>query len=186
MRVWHPVSKEKRAALPREWREWLLYTDSLTERLSARCSGKLHLRIQQQKWQYPVSDEARLLHIQPRQYAWIRQVYLCCGAERWVFARTVIPALTLRGSCRRLARLGKQPLGKILFTDKPAQRTHLEIGLLPPHHLLCQRVALENKPLALWGRRSVFTLKSGKLLVTEIFLPALLQGFKPDESNQSC
>lgn len=120
-------------------------------------------------------NEAQRLDMRPSSYAWIRQVHLLCGEQPWVFARTVIPPHTLRGKQRRLSRLGKKPLGAVLFADKSMRRTEMEIACILPGQQLYQ-LATHHMALtehAIWGRRSVFFLNRNPLLVSEIFLPEI-------------
>ena len=121
-------------------------------------------------------NEARQLKMRHGNYALIRQVHLLCNNQPWVFARTVIPARTLRGKQLRLARLGKKPLGAVLFADKSMQRTEMEIAcILPgqPLYDLATGHQPPKQPQPIWGRRSVFFLHQRPLLVSEIFLPEI-------------
>ena len=69
-----------------------------------------------------MADEARALGLRLGAWAWIREVQLLGDGQPWVFARTLIPADTLRGRGRRLTRLGTRPLGEVLFTDPGVRR----------------------------------------------------------------
>jgi chorismate--pyruvate lyase len=44
-----------------------------------------------------MADEARALGLRLGAWAWIREVQLLGDGQPWVFARTLIPADTLRG-----------------------------------------------------------------------------------------
>ena len=107
--------------------------------------------------------------------AFIREVELHCGSRSWVFARTLIPATTLRGGARRLAHLRNRPLGAVLFADPKVLRGELEVAELLPRHLLFRNAVrqLESPPDSLWGRRRLFYMDEKPLLVNEIFLPEL-------------
>jgi len=107
--------------------------------------------------------------------AFIREVELHCGNRPWVFARTLIPATTLRGGARRLAHLRNRPLGAVLFADPNVLRGELEVAELLSRHLLFRDAArhLERPPGSLWGRRRLFYMDNKPLLVNEIFLPEL-------------
>lgn len=120
-------------------------------------------------------NEARTLGQRPEAYALVREVYLMCDDKPWVFARTVIPAGTLKGGRRRLANLGKRPLGAVLFADRSMRRSPVEIACLSPGQPLFARAVapLCVTPEAIWGRRSVFRLSGQPLLVSEIFLPGI-------------
>jgi chorismate--pyruvate lyase len=109
-------------------------------------------------------------------HAMIREVELHCGARPWVFARTVIPAGSLRGGARRLAFLGEKPLGAVLFADPTTRRGRIELAKLTPGQPLFEAAIanLEMRPKQLWGRRTLFYYANQPLLVNEIFLPDLL------------
>lgn len=107
----------------------------------------------------------------------MREVHLLCGDTPWVYARTVMPVSALRGRQRRLSRLGNKPLGAALFADPGLQRGEVQVARIGREEALFGR-ALAAPPAeidAIWGRRSVFRLRGSALLVSEIFLPALLQ-----------
>ena len=105
----------------------------------------------------------------------LREVELLCDEVPWVFARTLIPATSLRGPARRLAMLGDKPLGEVLFADPHMRRRTMEIAKLTPRHSLFSSAtaSLELPPAEIWGRRTLFLLAQSPLLVNEIFLPAL-------------
>jgi chorismate--pyruvate lyase len=105
----------------------------------------------------------------------VREVELLCDEMPWVFARSVIPATSLRGRARRLGNLGERPLGGVLFADPGLRRGVTQIARLLPRHPLYAAACdhLIEKPGELWGRRSVFFFAGKPLLVNEIFLPAV-------------
>jgi chorismate--pyruvate lyase len=102
-------------------------------------------------------------------------VQLLCDERPWVFARSLIPARTLRGRGRRLTQLGTRPLGQVLFTDPGVRRGPVEIARIAVGQRLHQQAfaGLAEPPDAIWGRRSVFWIEERPLLVCEIFLPGL-------------
>ncbi|WP_455223262.1 chorismate--pyruvate lyase family protein [Kaarinaea lacus] len=173
--VWRPIRQLHHVKLEPKLAKWLFDSSSLTERLIEACSGKFCVRVLQEGWGHPMLNEARRLDMRPSSYAWIRQVHLLCKEQPWVFARTVIPPHTLRGKQRRLARLGKKPLGAVLFADKSMQRTEMEIACILPGQQLFEVAThhMANAEQEIWGRRSVFFLNRNPLLVSEMFLPTI-------------
>ncbi len=171
--IWRPVRQYLRHTLPHETLAWLLDPASLTRRVVAVCPGRFRVEVVSQGWRRPLLNEARALGAPAARYALVRQVYLLCDEQPWVFARTVIPRTTLTGHERRLAHLHARPLGEVLFADPSMQRGEVEIARLTPgeglYHHATQRLAA--KPAAIWGRRSLFSLSDKPLLVNEIFLP---------------
>jgi chorismate--pyruvate lyase len=115
----------------------------------------------------------QLLGIRRGETAIIREVELYCEQTPWVFARTLIPASSLRGPARRLTMLGNRPLGEVLFNDPHMRSGRREVARLLPRHPLFQAAvaSLEQKPEEIWGRRTLFYLGGQPLLVNEIFLP---------------
>lgn len=112
-----------------------------------------------------------------RQRALLREVVLNCDGQPVVFAHSVLPLSSLRGPWHDLGRLGARPLGAALFANPAVVRTPLTYRKLHPGHALYQRAVavLPQRPPCLWARRSVFTLQTASILVTEVFLPGVLE-----------
>lgn len=173
--LWSSRSRPHARDLPAELADWLLDTGSLTRRLRGICGGRFRVRVLHQGWTRPGRDEARALRLRLEAWAWTREVQLLCCEQPWVFARTLIPAITLRGRGLRLTRLGTKPLGEVLFTDPRVRRGPVEIARIAAGQRLHQRAfaGFVEPPAAIWGRRSVFWIDDRPLLVCEFFLPDL-------------
>ncbi len=178
-RFHHPRVRDPWLAAPvgaGGYRHWLRDRGSLTQRLQARCAAfaveGLRLR-----WARPQPDEARLLGLPRHERARLREVTLCCAGTPVIFARSVLPGRSLRGPWRALAYLGSRPLGAALFADPRVARTPLAYRKLTPAHALYRRAAavLDAPPACLWARRSVFWREDAPILVTEVFLPGVLE-----------
>lgn len=177
--VWHAEKRMSKSKIPEGLIGWLLDNTSLTQRLKAICHDSFSVRILAQGWARPMLNEARKLKIHESKHAFIRQVYLFCHQQPVVFARTVIPARTIRGRMRRLTNLGTKPLGEVLFNDPKIQRQDKEIAKICVEHTL-HRLAMRHQPKqkqAIWGRRSIFTYHKKPILLSEIFLPAEVFGY---------
>ena len=174
--VWRPQRQMYNQAIHPKLADWLYDTSSLTKRLVANCDGAFSVQIESQTWARPMRNEAQRLGMRSTSRALIRQVHLTCNGQVWVFARTVIPSYTLSGKQRRLAKLGKKPLGAVLFADKSMQRSELEIANIRPGQALYDLATKYdvNREPEIWGRRTVFYLNRHPLLVSEIFLPVLV------------
>lgn len=157
-------------------RDWLLDPASLTRRLQLACGDRFRVRVLRQSWGPPLLSERCALAIKHNRRALIREVSLMCGDTPWVFARTVIPLRTLRGAQRRLSRLGCKSLGATLFADPGLRRGAMEVARLAPGDALYGHAEQVWTDSTVWGRRSLFWLQGKPLLVSEFFLPALLQG----------
>jgi len=177
--VWRDAYHWQYRNLPGLLRSWLLNETSLTQRLRAICHDQFQVEVLTEGWEYPQFEEIQSLSLPFRRYARVRQVYLCCQHQPWIFGRTVIPPSMLCGKYRYLKWLGDQPLGMVLFAHHSLQRRHLQLALLrvgEPLYTLATAHLTEKPPL-LCARRSVFYLEQKPLLVTEVFLPQILKVF---------
>jgi len=172
---WQSIKQISQLELPPDLRSWVLEQNSLTRRLKRSCKGQFEVRLERQCWRRPSLDEAMALKMRPDSLTLIREVNLLCDGEPRVYARTVVPLPTLRGTRRRLVRLGSRPLGDILFANARTPRRSIQVALIPVsdnlYNLATRKAALDGG--AVWGRRSIFCLQGKPLLVVEIFLPAL-------------
>jgi len=121
-------------------------------------------------------DETDLLFLSSNEPAFIRRSLLKCDDQALVFARTVIPEKTLSGKNQQLTKLGEKPLGDILFNDETIYRTDMRYAKIPVNCKLHEE-ATKGLDIAseLWGRQSLFYIEQQALLITELFLPAILE-----------
>ena len=158
--------------VPADIQAWLFDPASLTARLKQKCTADFRVEVLSQAIQKPRLDEFKILGMETGSYALIRQVKLCCGHACWVYARTVIPFSTLKGKQRVYANLGTRPLGAMLFADRTMQRDEVMVTALYGSQLPAGLGLAEDDMV--WGRRSVFRVVGKPLLVSEYFLPALI------------
>jgi len=158
-----------------EIRRWLQDRGSLTRRIQERCD---QFRVQPvfQALTRVYGDEQAVMGLRRDEYALVREVYLYCGDTPVVFAHSVVPRRDLRGAWRGLNGLGNRSLGSMLFSNPKIKRTPLKFKKVSRGHFLYDRacVRLTVPPANLWARRSLFTLYGQSLLVTEVFLPDIL------------
>ena len=175
---WKPHQFYLRAAIPVRLCGWLLDPASLTLRLQNLCPDRFRVRLLSQGWGSPRLDEARALGMRRGERAIIRQVHLQCGTRPWIYARTIIPATSMRGKLQRLAHLGTRPLGAMLFADPGMRRERVELANIKPGEALFKDATrhMSRQPGDIWGRRSVFRIAGKPLLVSEIFLPGFPAG----------
>lgn len=177
---WRPARMV--AEVPEDILPWLVDSASLTERLVAVCDQDFSVRILSEGWAQPMNNEIERLvraGVDNGKYM-VRQVFLLCGASPWVYARTVIPDMTLTGTEMQLANLKTRSLGAALFREPSLVRSEIEIVQLSERDRLYALVQSHMKGVdksgpgsTLWGRRSVFTVHDKPLLVSEIFLPTM-------------
>ena len=155
---------------------WLSDPGSLTRSVIASCRrGRFSVDLVSQGPGSALPSEAALLADGPARAVLVREVRLKCGREVWVFARTLIAQQSLRGPAHALTRLGRRPLGEVLFSDPTTRRLQVEVARITPRHRLFARATahLRKKPAVIWGRRTLFDYGGVSILVNELFLPAI-------------
>ncbi len=179
---WLDIRAGRPGNLPEHTYRWLQDGASLTRRVTAACDGRFRVRVVSQCWGRAFNSERRILTLGSRAACLVREVELLCDGRPQIFARTLIPARSLRGGARRLALLRERPLGAVLFADPHTRRERVEIARFLPRHLLYDVATdhLREKPEAVWGRRTLFRYAGQPILVNELFLPDLLESaFQP-------
>lgn len=158
------------------YRYWLVDTGSLTARLQASCKQFSVSRVSV-SWGNLQRDETLLLRMRLYEPGLLREVTLNCDSKPVVFAHSVLPRRSLRGPWHGLRWLGNKPLGAALFANPAVVRTPLNFRKLLPRNALYQRAVavLDCRPPCLWARRSVFMLQGAAIMVTEVFLPGVLE-----------
>lgn len=155
---------------------WLHDHGSLTRRIQHRCDS-FNVHNVYAGLSVANTDEIALLNISRPLQVYTRNVFLCADGRPVVFAHSVVAARHLQHAWHALRHLGSRPLGALLFSHPLVQRAPLRYKSLKPDHPLYRQAAsvMEEKPPRLWARRSVFTLYGASLLVTEVFLPQILE-----------
>jgi chorismate lyase len=160
-------------------RYWLQNRGSLTRLIQQHCSN-FRVKPIFQSLSTVCEDELVVMDLRRKEMALVREVYLYCGKTPLVFAHSVVARKNLRGAWRGLDGLGSKSLGTVLFTNPAVRRTPLQFKKLNSGHPLFHRACRElpitpaGLPISLWARRSLFTLDGQSLMVTEVFLPAIL------------
>ena len=163
------------------YRHWLCQPGSLTRALQHRCPLFRVARLRQNASK-PYADEYLPLGLVPGLPALTRDVLLLCADQPVVYAHTVVPLPGLRGPWQGLSRLGNRPLGAALFANPRVERFPLEFRKLGAQHALyraarrdlAEQAGMSALPAQLWARRSLFALGQFPILVTEVFLPKVL------------
>lgn len=153
---WQALSPA-RASVPSHYRQWITLPGSLTKALKERTP----------RFRVKVLDQAHIYVSLPIEgfteqtgpcACFSRKVLLMDGETPWVAAHTLVPERSLRHGLRQLTRLEDKPLGELLFSSPDVRKDHQQV---------CQ--TQEG-----WGRRARYLLNQQPLLVTEFFLPALV------------
>lgn len=172
--------------LPPALRDWLTEPGSLTARLQAHCRRFRVQRLAQ--YAGAASGEERaLLGLRAAKPVVCREVVLWCDDIPVVCARTVVSRHALQRDWPFFHGLGQRSLGARLFIDPQVRRQPMHYAALMQGqalHAYAQRAAALAANLAatqtLQARCSIFARRRGKMLVTEIFLPALMNLKKLD------
>ncbi|MCB1932488.1 MAG: chorismate lyase [Candidatus Accumulibacter sp.] len=157
---------------------WLRDRGSLTARIQAR--GRFTVRVLRQRLCPPTRDEAQLLGMEAKAFAWVREVVLLCADQRVVFAHTVLPRRP-RGPLQVwLSRLGERSLGALLFSHAGFRRGQMNFKRLDYRHPLFSPASNalrlpDGTVNTLWARRSHFRFGIQSVLVTEVFSPLVLK-----------
>ena len=153
---WHSLVDAQRA-IPEELRYWLTLPTSLTQALRLR-SDVFTVEVLEQRrvsLALPIDGFSDGLGPCPM---FSRKVLLKHGDTAWVAAHTLIPERSLDGGLRQLTQLANQPLGELLFANPGVSKGHLQV------------CATDRG----WGRRARYLLNHQPLLVSEFFLPELI------------
>jgi chorismate--pyruvate lyase len=151
-------------------RNWLFETSSLTARLKQN-SQYFEVKVLSEIVQDLTLEQADLLKVDV-QSALFREVVLYCDNKPQVYAQSWIPLDKQQLLNHNLGSLGEKPLGEQIFKDPSIKRDIIEIAKFSAEHPIANVAKmLDLDELNSWGRRSVLSLASQKLLVCEIFLP---------------
>lgn len=173
--VWKPARLIRRITSEPYIQAWLTTPKSLTKKLRVPCP-ELTVEVLSESLDQPLLDEAKALAIHPKEPTWIRCVLLKCGDSNWIYARTIIPNLTPENPWHTLQNLGDKPLGEVLFELPSIQRSEFEFSkqILDSWPQLNEHLNTLQVNRTGFARRSIFRQQDMPLLLTEVFLPGLL------------
>ncbi len=155
---------------------WLRDAGSLTRRIMLR-SERFAVEITHEGKTPVAQDESRVLGLAQGRLVWSRDVFLHADDRPVVFAHSACRLESLDGAWQSLRGLGTRPLGAVLFSHPEVMRLPLHYNALGKGHPLYRLAAraLDDAPARMWARRSLFYLHNEPLLVTEVFLPDILE-----------
>lgn len=163
---------------PAALRHWLTGGGSLTAKLK-RHSEKFRVQCLHQHTARCLSDEAAAIGLRQPGRVWEREVLLRCDNTPVVFGHTVVPMSATAADWPLFSALGERSLGTTLFGDPRVQRGVLEFARLREGHPLIARARAAlgitaHEEQLLYARRCLYQRRQGVLLVTEVFLPTVL------------
>ncbi|MYM30095.1 chorismate lyase [Duganella sp. CY15W] len=176
---------------PSAYVPWLMEGGSLTARLKAHSQAFRVQRLHQRS-AICLTDEAARIGMHRPGRVWERDVLLRCDNTPAVFAHTVVPMSATATDWPLFSALGERSLGTTLFGDPVVRRGVLEFARLREGHPLAQRAraALIANGVAapdahiLYARRCLYQRRQGTLLVTEVFLPSVLELIKTSTNKR--
>lgn len=172
---WHSNLSQWRGTVPARLGRWISYSHSMTKRMQHHCQT-VRIEVIASHVGMPTFNEARLLQLAPRRAALIREIIMWCDEQPWLYGRTIAPLATVDSELPRLYRLGTVAIGKLLFRHRNMQRSPFAYAKLLPGQALYQETERWQQSSAKWllARHSEFKLSEKKLLLTEIFLPDMI------------
>lgn len=177
---WRNFDPQREQGLPSFVRGWVGLETSMTAAIGRAAAGTIDVTVRRQE-DGPLQDnEAAFLDGDGP--ATVREVCLSHVGEPLLAARTVFTSDILR-THPQIVDLGDRPLGSLLFAgERPSPYSARQFTRIVPNTPLFPLVRWRytGAETEFWARRTLFVLFDAPLLVTEIFLPALLakQGAK--------
>ncbi len=172
--LWRPHVNAVNA--PAGLKPWLTAKGSLTARLVAHSRAFRVQRLHQAA-ALCLPDEARAVGLARPGRVWEREVLLRCDERPVVFAHTVVPMSCSATDWPLFSALGERSLGSTLFYDPLVRRGPLEFARIRAGHPLWARARAAlggDAGQMYYARRCLYRRHRGALLVTEVFLPAVL------------
>ena len=173
--LWLENRQGLRHKLPVDVQSWAYESGSLTRRLRSRYGDAVAVNVLLQRWGKPFLSERRLLALPEHGYSLIREVLLHVNGKPLILARTIIPVGTIKAANSNLSHLGSRPLGEIIFSYPKLERIAMDVALVKPATWTPSAIAVAVIDQALWGRRTVYGIAHKHMLVSEFFLPAVLE-----------
>jgi len=172
--TWFCNRLKSRLNIPGNAASWIYEAGSITQRLRDYYGSRVHVQVLNNHWQRAFISESRLLKTHPEKYTLTREVLLYADNIPLVLARTIIPDHTIRSAQQNLSHLGSRPLGEVIFSYPRLERLAMEITQVQCKQWKnpIQLKAQIDQPL--WGRRTIYAIHHHPLLVSEFFLPEVL------------
>ena len=171
--VWTEINKFPRNLISHSVFNWLVDEGSLTAKLVDLSGDNFKLELQSQERRVISHEEKLILELSEVDTVIDRKVLLKGRDAPWIFAHSLIPLSSATGHLKVLKNLNNRSLGEFLFKNSSVVRRSLEIANMEAKSfgIEAQDIGCKER---LWGRRSLFSQGRRSLLVSEIFLPALI------------
>lgn len=182
---WHAFNTDTQPQpAPPRLQAWLCVAGSLTAQLQAICQYEFKLQVLKHEFVPCSALMSQALGLLPHASVLQREVLLCDGDTPLVFASSILPEAALVDHYAELRELGARPLGHWIFAEPVLKRALMYYAELPSELAFFANIpqAVKNTS-TLWGRQTLFTGALYPLIVSEFFLPALLNYPQPNESK---
>lgn len=166
-----------RSTIPENVQSWIYEPGSLTQRLRDYYGDAIGVKILLQQWNTPFLTERRQLKLHENKYSLVREVLLHADGKPLILARTIIPATTIKIAKSNLAHLGNRPLGEVIFSYPKLERIEMDVTLIKLPTWNQSAIDEVNIEQPIWGRRTVYGIAQRQMLVSEFFLPEVLDVF---------
>ncbi len=175
MASWQGLSGREHMKLPPRVRDWVGLQTSMTARVGLVADSEISVDVLQQARGKLHEDERKFFTDPPAEQGVVREVCLKAEEQPFLVARTVFTSRRLEEH-PTIVRLGNHALGSLLFADGPPRFTAREFIYFDQSSPLWGLVGqcYDKVQSHYWARRTLFWLFDESLLVTEIFLPELL------------
>jgi chorismate--pyruvate lyase len=174
-----PHWRENRAGLRQSLspavQSWTYETGSLTQRLRHHYGNKLAVKVLVHHWRVPFLSERRLLKQTRRRLCLVREVLLHVDNSPLILARTIMPIATVNMAHGSLLKLGNRPIGEVIFSYPQLKSQLTDLTLIPIDLWTSNASELASIKKPIHGRRTVHNLAGHELIVSEFFLPTLLE-----------
>jgi chorismate--pyruvate lyase len=173
--LWIENRQGIRRTLPEPVQSWTYEPGSLTQRLRSYYGNSIAVKILFHQWHTPFLSERRLLNLPENKYSLTREVLLHADGKPLIMARTIIPAKTIKVARSNLSHLGSRPLGEVIFSYPKLERMKMDVTLI--HQSIWTQAAIDEAKIhqPIWGRRTVYAIRHRQMLVSEFFLPDVLE-----------
>lgn len=159
--------------IPKSIQTWVLYKQSFMQRLTQHGIHDARIHVLKENWELPEASEKKLLKLDLKQPAFVREVLILNDQYQLMFARAVMPESLSKGPLKELFHLGNRPLGSVLFHYLDMHRSDFNFALL------CEGMEKYDELNGLlninhdniYARRSLFTWHEDAILLSEFFLP---------------
>lgn len=159
---------------PLELQPWLVYEESLTQKL-CETAGDAQLEVLGQHWESPDVWDSSALKLS-NVSVMHREILMRAHNTPCWYARTILPDTTFQANLTLFERLKTEPLGHLIFNGTEIQRAsliHYMISSTSPEYGWLNE-SMHQKNLHLWMRLSEFIVNDHhSFFLAEILLPGL-------------